>query len=232
MRFLLFYWQFQGFPQPKAIRDGFYRQEIYYGGSPGIVQPQLLQTQPIQRPLISRIESPVLEESPVSPVIRTLQNRQKNVVPVPMTTTTTETPIIKTEVPIIRTTTRPLTTTEPATEEELEEQAKSAYYKFGTSVHDSINDHEHVRSEVREGLALTGMYSYSDGFFRRTVYYKADEDGYRVVKEEIEELSNDGPKFNKNGKADVKSTLAGDYSINIDDFRLNKKQEEAIKKVS
>jgi hypothetical protein len=163
----------------------------------------------------------VLDESPV----RTIQNRQKLVVSAPLTTTTEN-------IPIRATTTRSTTTTEPATEEELEEQRKSAYYKFGTSIHDSINDNEHIRSEVRNGLELTGMYSYSDGFFRRTVYYKADEDGYRVTKEEIEELNKDGPKFNKDGKADVKSTLAGDYSINIDDFRLNKKQEEEIRKHS
>lgn len=34
----------------------------------------------------------------------------------------------------------------------------------------------------RDGLSLTGMYSYSDGFFRRTVHYAADEGGYRVTK--------------------------------------------------
>lgn len=76
-----------------------------------------------------------------SSVVRSVQNRQK------IATTTAATTV------------RPRTTTEPETEEELEDQAKSAFYEFGTSVHDTINDHEHVRKEVREGLALTGMYS-------------------------------------------------------------------------
>lgn len=75
------------------------------------------------------------------------------------------------------------------------------------------------------------MYSYSDGFFRRTVHYVADEGGYRVTKEEIEPVGDgNGPKFNPRGVADVKSSLAGDYSINIEDFRLNKKQEEILEK--
>lgn len=63
-----------------------------------------------------------------------------------------------------------------------EEEAKSAHYSFSSSVQDSINDHAIQRSETRDGLALKGMYSYSDGFFRRTVHYQADQDGYRVVK--------------------------------------------------
>ena len=62
------------------------------------------------------------------------------------------------------------------------EEAKSAHYAFSSSVQDSINDHAISRSETRDGLALTGMYSYSDGFFKRTVHYQADENGYRVVK--------------------------------------------------
>jgi hypothetical protein len=188
------------------------------------IQPQSIQ---VQRPIVSLPlqAEPVqqLDDSQISPVIRTIQNRQKFATTIP--TTTSAFPLTQ------PTTTRPKTTTEPATDEELEKQAKSAYYKFGTEVHDTINDHEHVRKEVREGLELTGMYSYSDGYFRRTVYYKADEDGYRVTKEEIQPVG-DGPKFNKDGKADVKSTLAGDYSINIDDFKLNKKQEEEIRKLS
>lgn len=117
---------------------------------------------------------------------------------------------------------------EKLSSEEEQEQAKSAYYNFETSVHDTINDHEHVRKEVREGLALKGMYSYSDGFFKRTVHYEADEGGYRVVKEEIQPISEDGPKFNPKGKADVKTTTK-DYSITVDDFRLNKQQELILK---
>lgn len=71
------------------------------------------------------------------------------------------------------------------TEEERllrEEQAKNAHYSFGTSIDDRINDHSIQRQETRDGLALHGMYSYSDGFFRRTIHYQADENGYRVVK--------------------------------------------------
>lgn len=63
-----------------------------------------------------------------------------------------------------------------------DEQARNAHYAFGTSIDDKINDHSIQREEVRDGLALRGMYSYSDGFFKRTVHYEADENGYRVVK--------------------------------------------------
>lgn len=146
-------------------------------------------------------------------VVRATQNRQKLVA----------NPVFTTE--------KPRTTTEPATSEERDNQAKSAYYRFGTSIHDTINDHEHDRSEVREGLALKGVYSYADGFFRRTVYYEADEGGYRVVKEEVQPIGDgEGPKFNPGGHAEVKSTISGDYSITIDDFKLNKKQEQQIEK--
>lgn len=63
-----------------------------------------------------------------------------------------------------------------------EEQARNAHYTFGTSIDDSINDHSIHRQETRKGLALKGMYSYSDGYFKRTIHYEADENGYRVVK--------------------------------------------------
>lgn len=77
---------------------------------------------------------------------------------------------------------------EPLTEDDeearlyREEQARNAHYSFGTSIDDSINDHSIHRQETREGLALKGMYSYSDGYFKRTIHYEADENGYRVVK--------------------------------------------------
>lgn len=61
------------------------------------------------------------------------------------------------------------------------------------------------------------MYSYSDGFFKRTVHYEADEGGYRVVKEEIEPIG-DGPRINPLGKADVSSSIAGSYSITAEDI--------------
>lgn len=165
-----------------------------------------------QHPIIvNNPDEPVFDTS----VIRSIQNRQKfSPISIPIPTTI-----------------RPRTTTEPETSEELEDQNKSAFYKFGTSVHDTINDHEHVRHEVREGLAVKGMYSYSDGFFRRTVHYQADEGGFKVVKEEIEPIGDgEGPKFNPKGQAAVKSTLTGDYSITVDDFRLNKKQEDEVSK--
>lgn len=100
-------------------------------------------------------------------------------------------------------------------------------------MHDTINDHEHVRQETREGLALKGMYSYSDGFFRRTVHYVADEGGYRVVKEEIQPINDgDGPKFNPKGHAEVVASYldSSKYSITVDDFKLNKEQEDIVDK--
>lgn len=62
------------------------------------------------------------------------------------------------------------------------EQAQNAHYSFETMVNDSINDNAISRQETRNGLALKGMYSYSDGFFKRTIHYEADENGYRVVR--------------------------------------------------
>lgn len=94
---------------------------------------------------------------------------------------------------------------------------KNAHYSFASSVQDSINDHSITRQETRNGLVLNGMYSYSDGFFKRTVHYEADEGGYRVVKEEIEPIG-DGPRINPLGKADVSSSLAGSYSITAEDI--------------
>jgi hypothetical protein len=113
--------------------------------------------------------------------------------------------------------------------DEVEDQAKSAHYTFGSEVRDTINDHEHVRQETRDGLKLTGMYSYSDGFFKRTVHYVADEGGYRVTKEEVIPIKETGPTFNPKGHADVKNSLSGDYSITVNDFKLNKQQEKVIK---
>ncbi|XP_055320270.1 uncharacterized protein LOC129577379 isoform X2 [Sitodiplosis mosellana] len=117
------------------------------------------------------------------------------------------------------------------TEEERllrEKQAKNAYYSFGTSIDDKINDHSIQRSETREGLALRGMYSYSDGYFKRTIHYEADENGYRVVKEEIEPIG-DGPQYNPNGTADVTADLHNNqlsYSITADDFVREKDKKK------
>lgn len=192
----------------KAIRErsnqqqANYQQEIIYPGFGGqdlkpILPPtiQLLSPPPTVAVVQREIEQP-------QQIVRGIPSRK--VVPVSTTATTT----------------RPTTTTEALNSEELDEQSRNAYYTFDTSVQDTINDHEHVRSEQRDGLALKGMYSYSDGFFRRTVHYEADEGGYRVVKEEIEPVGDGkGPKYNPDGQADVKSSLAGDYSITVDDFR-------------
>ncbi|EDS31648.1 conserved hypothetical protein [Culex quinquefasciatus] len=103
-------------------------------------------------------------------------------------------------------------------EETLEEiQAKSAQYSYDSSIDDSIMDQKITRQETREGLALKGMYAYSDGFYKREVHYVADEKGYRVVKE-ISIPIGDGPQVDPNGKADVSSSLSGKYSITADDI--------------
>lgn len=66
--------------------------------------------------------------------------------------------------------------------QKFREQAEHAKYSFKTAVSDSVNDNSHIRQESRDGLKVTGLYSYSDGYFKRTVHYAADENGYRVVK--------------------------------------------------
>ena len=77
--------------------------------------------------------------------------------------------------------TEDVTTLSP--EEELfQEQARNAKYSFHSTINDNIMDNNQVRQEKRNGLVLTGLYSYSDGFYKRTVHYKADEHGYRVTK--------------------------------------------------
>lgn len=54
-------------------------------------------------------------------------------------------------------------------------------YQFSSDVEDHINDLTQQRSETRDGLLVKGSYSYSDGYYRRTVNYEADENGYRVT---------------------------------------------------
>ncbi|XP_055676989.1 uncharacterized protein LOC129786165 [Lutzomyia longipalpis] len=95
-------------------------------------------------------------------------------------------------------------------------EAKRAHYSFSESVQDTINDHAIERTEERDGLKLKGLYSYSDGFFKRTVHYEADENGYRVINEEIEPIG-DGPQYNPKGKATVETSLTGRYTITQDD---------------
>lgn len=68
-------------------------------------------------------------------------------------------------------------------EEELfQKQAKNAKYSFDSAINDNIMDNTQIRQEKRDGLELSGLYSYSDGFYKRTVHYEADEHGYRVTK--------------------------------------------------
>ncbi|EDW60902.1 uncharacterized protein Cpr51A [Drosophila virilis] len=95
------------------------------------------------------------------------------------------------------------------------EQNASAQYEFNSNINDHINDGAIHREEVRDGSKVTGSYSYTDGFVRRTVHYVADENGYRVVKDEMQEIG-DGPVFNENGQADVQGSLIGMYSIKLD----------------
>lgn len=95
------------------------------------------------------------------------------------------------------------------------EQNASAQYEFSSSVKDKINDGMIEREEQREGTKVKGSYAYSDGYVMRKVYYEADENGYRVVKEETQEIGN-GPEFNSEGQADVEGSLIGRYSIKLD----------------
>ncbi|XP_055531585.1 uncharacterized protein LOC129722284 [Wyeomyia smithii] len=117
-------------------------------------------------------------------------------------------------------------------EETLAElQAKSAQYSYDSSIKDSISDQTVFRQETREGLALKGMYAYSDGFYKREVHYVADDKGYRVVKE-ISIPIGDGPQVDPNGKADVSSSLSGSYSITADDIaRPVKKNAKKVDKI-
>lgn len=66
------------------------------------------------------------------------------------------------------------------TEEELAEAA-AAKYHFASDVQDGISDLTQQREEVRDGLKVTGFYSYSDGHHKRKITYEADENGYRVI---------------------------------------------------
>lgn len=72
-----------------------------------------------------------------------------------------------------------------------------------------------AREETRDGTKVSGMYSYSDGFVMRTVFYEADENGYRVVKEDTQDIG-DGPQYNPQGQADIEGSLIGKYSIKLD----------------
>ncbi|CAG9770841.1 unnamed protein product [Ceutorhynchus assimilis] len=110
-------------------------------------------------------------------------------------------------------------------EVESRKQAEDAKYQFASAVDDGISGNLLQREEVRDGLAVRGKYSFSDGYFKRTVHYEADDRGYRVIKEEVDTL--DGPHTNPNGRAKVSSYLDGNsanYEITKDDIR--KKDEK------
>ncbi|XP_064551869.1 larval cuticle protein A3A [Drosophila montana] len=95
------------------------------------------------------------------------------------------------------------------------EQNANAQYQFNSNIDDKINDGAITREESRDGTKVTGSYSYTDGFVKRTVHYEADENGYRVVKDEMQDIG-DGPVFDENGQADVEGSLIGKYSIKLD----------------
>lgn len=88
------------------------------------------------------------------------------------------------------TTTTETETTEPSipdqTKKDFSEAEKyqnsHAKYQFATKIDDRINDLTNERNEIRNGLAVEGSYSYSDGYTKRTVFYIADDKGYRVIK--------------------------------------------------
>ncbi|XP_017150694.1 uncharacterized protein LOC108160922 [Drosophila miranda] len=99
---------------------------------------------------------------------------------------------------------------------ELErQQNENAQYSFSSNIDDQINDNQIKRTEARDGGTVTGSYSYTDGFVKRTVHYIADKDGYRVTKDEMQDIG-DGPQFNPDGQADVEGSLIGKYSIKLD----------------
>ncbi|BFG03827.1 larval cuticle protein A3A [Drosophila madeirensis] len=99
---------------------------------------------------------------------------------------------------------------------ELErQQNESAQYSFNSNIDDQINDGSNSRTETRDGSTVQGSYSYTDGFVKRTVHYIADENGYRVLKDEMQDIG-DGPRFNPDGQADVEGSLIGKYSIKLD----------------
>lgn len=54
-------------------------------------------------------------------------------------------------------------------------------YEFSSDIDDKINDLSQHRQETRDGQTVKGSYSYSDGYYKITVGYIADQDGYRVT---------------------------------------------------
>lgn len=69
-----------------------------------------------------------------------------------------------------------------AINDEFKKQAESAKYQFASDINDGISGNQHHREETRDGVNVKGSYSYSDGFFKHTVHYIADDKGYRVIR--------------------------------------------------
>ncbi|XP_030752933.1 uncharacterized protein LOC115879993 [Sitophilus oryzae] len=88
-------------------------------------------------------------------------------------------------------------------------QNEAARYQFSSNIDDHISDLTHQRSEERDGLSVKGMYSYSDGYYKRTVHYVADDKGYRVLRMEAVPL--DGPHVDLAGTASVNSAAHGSH---------------------
>ncbi|XP_046384641.1 putative mediator of RNA polymerase II transcription subunit 12 [Ischnura elegans] len=115
-------------------------------------------------------------------------------------------------------------------EEILAEQARNAKYSYSSTVEDGLNDQLVSRQETRDGLLTTGSYSYSDGFFQRTIHYEADENGFRVTRQEIEAIG-DGPQPDPNGSAHVTSEFGNarnEYAITAADLAPPAPPEESI----
>ncbi|XP_045465793.1 uncharacterized protein LOC123674767 isoform X1 [Harmonia axyridis] len=102
----------------------------------------------------------------------------------------------------------------------LTSQSTGIKYSFTSDIQDEINGNLHKRQESREGNKVSGSYTYEDGYFRRTVYYIADEKGYRVIREDVKEIG-DGPLYNPEGSAKFHANIAGkkvDYQITTRDI--------------
>lgn len=107
---------------------------------------------------------------------------------------------------------------------DYEEANRNVFYNFETDIDDAIKDGVIQREETRAGSQVTGSYTYSDGFFRHTVSYIADEGGYRVISDQSTPIG-DGPIENPRGFANVQTRAHGydsKYTVNGKDINLRK----------
>merc|ERR1712172_109314 len=119
--------------------------------------------------------------------------------------------------------TEELTKEQNKIEELAKEQNKNAKYSFGYRIQDEIKDGFMERQEEREGLAVRGQYSYSDGYFHHSVTYVADENGYRVANMVSEPVNGGrGPVENEYGRAIVQ-TLIGNVKT---EYAIQNQREE------